>query len=265
VYREVVNRALHAGVAFYTIDAGGTKTRTEGAVDNRYRPDSLSALQSQGNYEDAIRYLATGTGGHAIINRNRLDDGLELLGDDLITFYSLGFTVEAADRDALHELEVQVPGRPELQVRHRRVVYEKSAGTRVRERLVAGLLVDVSANPLGCRVTTGQPRTTEEGTIQLPLEVSVPVARLTLVPEYGARVGRLKLYLTTEDDEGRRSDIVTEEYEVSVLEEDLEEALAKTYTLGVDLVLRPGPATIAVAVTDEGSGETSFAVLRRAQ
>ncbi len=106
--RDIVGEANRANASFYTMDPRGlVATFTHGeymAVKDRH---------------DAMRDLAGGTDGLAILNSNDLDAGLRRVADDLSSYYLLGYYSSNAKLDGRHRtIRVRVK-RPGVDIRAR--------------------------------------------------------------------------------------------------------------------------------------------------
>ena len=96
----------------------------------------------------------------------------------------------------------------------------------------------------------------------MPLEVRIPIGKITLVPQGDNYIGRLQLAVAVMDAEGGMSPVQQQEpLTLSIPRAEIDIARDKYYTYAMVLALRPGLARVALSLRDELSTETSF--LRR--
>jgi VWFA-related protein len=95
-FRELVNAATRANVAFYPIDVGGL--RTTGLPASVGIPAGADPVQvaeayrsTQVNRIEMLQDLGLATGGRTIANTNNLVAGVRKIADDLSAFYLLGY------------------------------------------------------------------------------------------------------------------------------------------------------------------------------
>lgn len=117
-FREMVNMATRANVAFYPIDVGGL--RTDMVPASRAPQPGENPLQVAEAYRQAgvsarnmLNDLAGGTDGRAIMNTNDLTGAVRKIADDLSAFYLLGYYSSNAAADGKFrriEVKVKQPG-----------------------------------------------------------------------------------------------------------------------------------------------------------
>ncbi len=120
------------------------------------------------NLNDSLRYLADETGGMAIYNTNDVGPKLDLISQDMFTYYSLGYPLQASGSDRVHKVRVKLrddPAFENYQLRYRSRFVEKSLETRVQDAVISSLVFDVVDNPMDLEVTTGTPVAGERGTL----------------------------------------------------------------------------------------------------
>ena len=84
-------------VAFYAIDAAGLDVGDMGSAEYAHAQEGMTASISRSNLTDSLRLLADETGGIAIINTNDVAPKLELVRQDMFTYYSIGRSVMGPD------------------------------------------------------------------------------------------------------------------------------------------------------------------------
>ncbi|HEX4965610.1 MAG TPA: VWA domain-containing protein [Thermoanaerobaculia bacterium] len=245
-FREVTAHASRNRITIYPIEAYGTRVE-RGTQLQEY-------LVS--NRQDGLRFLAQDTGGQAMLNAADPAAALRRMGDDLTTFYSLGYTPNRPGDDAEHKVEVKVKDKG-LHVRHRQWYRDKPVGETVAERTLAVMRFGPEDNPLGASLEI-QPAKEQNGASLVPVRVTVPVAKLFLQPKEKGRAGRLRLYVVAST-----GGMTTPVKETKVVTVELPEAEAaagskREYVHDVGIPLQAGSWSIGVAVRDELAATTSY-------
>jgi VWFA-related protein len=120
---RIINDAQHAGVVVYTIDAKGL---VSGALDatNDLPVDpqgrlAMMATRAISASQDALHALAHDTGGRAIRNQNVFDRFVTEVLKETSNYYVLAWRPESEEKNEkkFRKVEVEIVGRPELQVR----------------------------------------------------------------------------------------------------------------------------------------------------
>lgn len=185
-------------------------------------------------------------------DRDRIDDHLETaladIGEDLDSYYSLGYTPGRREPGKLHKVEVRVK-RPGLRVRSLESFRERGPDDRAQSRTIAALLFGGGENPLGLSLEIGAAEKEEKGQVIVPVTVLVPLSAVTLLPgKDGSPEGRLTIFVAARDAEGRMSEIT--ERQVSV-RPDKPPSPDRKMSCTLKLALRPLSHTVAVDVRDE--------------
>lgn len=117
-FRELMEKAARANVAFYPIDPRGL-TPFDTPLSHGVRPPS-EELKRLDNRADAMRTLAANTDGIALMNSNDLGKQFRILSDALSAYYLLGYYSTNTKFDGgYRRLEVKVK-RPGVRVKARR-------------------------------------------------------------------------------------------------------------------------------------------------
>jgi len=202
------------------------------------------------NLRDSTQQLVGPTGGVA-----GFDQGAKLvvsaLDADLESYYSLGYTPRASRRGKDHKLHVEV-ARPGLSVRHRSAYRERTNAEQMAEHTRAALLFGWQDNPLGVVVDVGAPvQGGRRGTSELPLTITVPMSKVTLVPQGPAYEGRLSIHVAATDEAGRSSPVSSVEVPLRVANEKLSASQSQRIAYRTRLAVRATRQQIAVTVRDE--------------
>lgn len=264
LFRRLVTSATAAGVTIYTIDARGLQSEMGIEAENRQARSTTSAFIAQTNYQDSLLYMAEQTGGIAITNANDPTPGLRKIGDDLQTYYSLGYRLVPTGQDRIHRIEVKVKKHPEYRLNYRKSFIEKSLPTRIGDRVVSGLTFDLEENPLSIDLSAGDPAPASGDRWTLPIEVHVPIDKIALIPEGDHLIGFLMAYYAARDDEGKQSDLQSSEHPIKIPAAGYEGAKRQYFTISTSLLLEPGTYRISVGVRDELTNQAGFAVFRKA-
>jgi VWFA-related protein len=258
-FQSLTSAANGQDVSFYTIDASGLNPLEGYGAESRYGiTDPTASSIGRRNYQEALVYMAEYTGGLAVVNTNDISAGLELIRDDLFSYYSLGYTISATGQDRVHRIVVELPAHPNYELRYRQRFVEKSRETQVQDRVATSLLVDVDDNPMDLDLTAGSRAPASEDRWTVPLHVSFPLSRIALVPEGGDYVGRLVLFVGARDVEGRQSEMQQQEHEVRVPADQYGEARGRRFGIDVQLLLRSGQQRIAVGLMDQLTRQASY-------
>lgn len=189
-FKAVMRQATASQVTLYAIDAVGDHggavrgAALEGAVSH----NTLSVMDT--NFREPMEATAVATGGRWIPGAQRLSKDLSRVAVDLGTYYSLGFSPPVAEEGRRYRINIDLAptssvakdaGR--LTVRHRTAFERKPRDQRSAQAVVATLLYHTMSDALGARVEPGERRPRENGAAEVPIQVSVPIDRLVLLPQ----------------------------------------------------------------------------------
>jgi len=256
--RALTEAASARGVALYAIDASGLNPLEGFGADDRYVPRAMASSVNKKNLQETLGFMADTTGGLAVLNTNDVALGLAQIGDDLSSAYSLGYAFTPSGRDLRHELVVELPGRPELSVRHRKWFVEKSPATRMRERVASALVFELDDNPMRLALSLGEAVPKGGARLELPLRVSIPLASLEWTPGETSALARLELVVGTRDGRGRVVVPQAVLRELRIPAEELGPETAQRVGLVVPLLVEAPPSAVAVGVRDLSSGLSSY-------
>jgi VWFA-related protein len=262
-FRGLVTAATAAGVTIYTIDCRGLTAELGNEAENRVARSSIAASMEVSNYQDSLVYMAQETGGRALINTNDPTDGLALISKELSTYYSLGYRLAPTGQDRFHRIQVKVKRDKRYRLSYRKSFIEKSLATKVGDRVVSGLTIDIDDNPLGITVSTGDPSPSSGGRWLLPLEVRVPIGKVAFVPDGDQLSGYVSVYFAARDNEGKESDLQHIDQQIKVPAKEYESAKSKNYVVASQLLLEPGTYRISVGLRDQLTNQAGFAVISR--
>lgn len=141
-FRQILDDANRANASFYPVDPRGLP-----AFDTPIGPDEppINSVDDAILRErlESLHELALNTDGVAVLNNNDLDEGLRRIGDDLTSYYLLGYYSTNTKLDGrFRRLEVRVK-RPGISVRARRG-YRAPTAEEVAEARAASEAVEAS-------------------------------------------------------------------------------------------------------------------------
>lgn len=261
-FQSLTSAANGQDISLYTIDASGLNPLEGYGAETRFGvTDPGASSIGRKDYQDSLTYMAQQTGGLAVVNTNDVSAGLELIRDDLFSYYSLGYTISASGDDRVHRIEVSLPGHPEYELRYRRRFVEKSRETQVQDRVFSSLTVDVADNPMELSLAAGSrvPASDERWTV--PLHLSLPLSRVALVPEGGDYVGRLVLFVGAREVDGRQSDVQRQEHEIRIPAAQAATAAGRSFGIDLQLLMSRGQHRVGVGVLDVVTRQASYARL----
>ncbi len=264
LYQQLAATANAQDVTFYAIDAEGLSMGGMASAEFHSAQDPLSASVGRHNYTDSLRFLADETGGIAIINTNDVGPRLDFVKQDLYTYYSIGYPLQASGQDKVHRVKVTLREDPAFdgyELRYRSRFVEKSLETRVQDAVVSSLVFEIDDNPMEVDVVTGVPAPASEKRWLLPTHISFPLEKVAMLPEGDDFVARLVFFIAARDTDGKRSDLVRQEHEIRVPANRYD--VAKTQRFGIDaqLLMEAGRYKVSVALLDPLTRQDSYATV----
>ena len=259
-YQELIAQANANRISFYTVDAGGLRMSTSISAENA-TADASAFVDSihWSNLQGSLQLMAERTGGKAIYNTNDPARGLEIVGTDFRTYYSLGYSPAHSGDGRYHKIDVKTR-RKDLVVRHRDGYRDKSAEARMADGVMSSLFFDVESNALGIVVDRGSTTPRDDGNFVVEIAVKIPIGRLTLVPEGDLQRARVRVFIAAMDGKGGISEVQESKVPIEVPAAELAQAMGKHWVYTVQLLMRKGPQKLAVGVRDDLAAAQSFAV-----
>ncbi|RMH23414.1 MAG: VWA domain-containing protein [Acidobacteria bacterium] len=264
--RSLVAHANANRVTIYSLEARGLEAFSAASVEYANIPRGATIGGGVGNpspvvddvltanRQGALFYVANETGGRALLNLNDPAPELIKLEAELGHYYSLGFTPGGpADRD-IHYLGVRLPRlRAKATVRHRRVFRHTSREDEIGERALGAQLLGVESNELEARVVIGVPGAQTGGAFRVPVDVFIPLERLSLLPGDRLERGRLAVIVAAPDRRTHRTTLRKQEIGVALPDD------ARGYCrLGFELELEAGEHLLGLGLWDRQADRTSF-------
>lgn len=260
LFSQLIDRSNASGVTLYTIDAAGLKAGGTSADRGGGGSNLEVDITYQLNRQESLIYLADETGGLSAIGTSNFGRAFENISQDFTHYYSLAYRPRHFGDGRQHDIEVKV-NRKGLTVRHRDGYRDKSNETRVAETTVAALLYGTGSNPLGIDARTMELVESDGGPL-LPVEVRIPIGKVTLFPRGDSHFGRVRVALALLNEEGDRSPIDQKEVPIEIPAADIDVAVGKYFVYAAQLRIGKGQQRMVVTVRDELSGIES--VVRKA-
>jgi VWFA-related protein len=267
IYKQLAATANAQDVTLYTIDASGLSLQGMGSAEYATAADPMISSIGRTNYTDSLRYLADETGGRAIYNTNDIGPRLELISQDMFTYYSIGYPLQASGQDKVHRVKVKLrddPAFANYEIRYRSRFVEKSLETRVQDRVVSSLVFEIDENPIGLEVVAGTPAAATAGRWLLPAHLSFPLRNVALLPEGDDFVARIVLFIAARDTDGKKSDLVRQAHEIRVPANLYEDAQNKNFGIDTQLLMESGRYKIAIALLDPLTRQVSYRTISTA-
>lgn len=250
----LVDTANRLGYTIYPVDLGASASAQLPSASDATLEDSLRRRNYQRRLdffsEDALIFLARSTGGEAYLDSSRFI-ALRRLEDDTRSYYWIGFTPTWREDDGLHRVALKAKQRG-IDVRTRDSFSDLSRASLVSLQVESAHLFD-SPLPSTARLdaSLGTPERRGLGRMEVPLRITLPLDRLTLLPAGDRWRGQVEVRVVASDDRG---DVAP----VPVLQVDLETSREPTAGMSqvfeTALELRRRPHRLLVAVHDPLSG-----------
>jgi len=254
---ESIARAANAnGVSFYAVSSGslaGGKSAAESSV--LLGLESVQFLTFNNN-ADSLQQIAGATGGSTSLQTNTLDTMLTRLANDLQAYYSIGYRPSGSDdRVRKISVEVDVPG---AVVRTRQAFVAKSTDEELGDRALSCLFRQRCETDFRIAIVKGEVKKKRRNRYVAPIEIRIPMASLTLVPQGGQSVGGFSVHVAAVSEKGGLSEVIGKSQRVTVPLKDLSTIGEKYLTWVTDIVVERGTTKIVVAVADEVSQLIGF-------
>jgi VWFA-related protein len=261
VVEDISAAANSAGVSIYPIDGGG-KDGGMKTVDA-----SEDGLMAQANFitmetaQRTVSSIAAETGGFALTGSTNWQLAFDTLANDLNTYYSLGYRSSGDRKDQLKKIEVRLKNKKRnMQVRTRHAVIEPSASAEMNDAVAAYLFREVGENVLAIRAIAGAATGDEEHGVTIPLTVTIPTEKLTLLPEGTDLTGSFSVFAAFLRKDGAVSKVARQPQTFRFPADSLKRR--KEITVRIDVKADARTSNISVGVLDDLSRATGFAAVR---
>jgi len=248
------------GITLYMLHAGGLAAASVGASAESSAPiPPVVSTAALSNSTESMNLLAYMTGGLATVGTNNFAGAFERIESDVNSYYSLGYRAGAERVDRQRRIEVR-PKNKDYRVRSRRSLVEKSVYTELTDRVIANLFYKDDDNNLGIAMKTETAKPVESERFLIPIEIRIPMDRLAFIPTGEVARGGFAVFVVVADEQQDMSDVQRMDQSIVLDLGELEKIDGKYYTYRADLLMNKGRNTISVAVLDEASQMTGYAV-----
>ncbi len=204
---------------------------------------------------DSIPFsIALGTGGMYLPSSD-VRGSLQKIDTLTSNFYSLGYSPAHDGDRQYHRIKVLVK-RPGVRVANRAGYFDETPEDRLEEMLKVRMTFDRGFGSLPVKVELGQASQTDRDLV-LPVITELPLARITVVPHDQSFVGRVHVYCSVFDNNGRNVGFHHQTQEVTIAPQQLSGTGDFRYTMRVHL--QKGAFTIVITLRDELSNEIGSA------
>jgi VWFA-related protein len=268
LWLELGRWAAAADVTLYTVDARGLAAGGERSAEHR---ESARGVRGAGprtlfgedidvlhlhNYQDPLIALANITGGMAVVNTNKFDEGLDRIADSMETYYSLGFDLEPAEADQRHGVRIEVKDREGLRLHYRTTLVERSPESRMADRTYSGLFFSIHDNALAIRVELGAPSPAGRKRFKVPLKILVPADKLALLPQEDTFAGTITVWTVAAGGDGKLAPLNRQEHKIIIPADKMDRV--GTLTIETSVEAGEGECRVSVGVLNDATGETGF-------
>lgn len=247
LYQPLVTAANRVGYTVYPVDMAGLHPTF--GIDPA--TGALMLDDSEDAQEAALWFLAHETGGKAMINSYR-KVALAETAADTSSFYWLGFNPPDGGTDALHDIEVRLPGHRDLRVRSRRHYRDVSRSAEFTLLVEGSLMFGGLPGKDVLEVHFGTPRKAGFRKFLVPTWVTIPVDDLTLLPIDGQWTNDLEFRVSVVDKYGDRSKNLGTRIPIRYAEAP---PPGETFVYETELPIRKGTHRFLAALYDPLSGE----------
>ncbi|MCA1733223.1 MAG: hypothetical protein LC732_06420, partial [Acidobacteria bacterium] len=187
---------------------------------------------------------------------NNYDRAFAMVRRDLSSYYSIAWK-PLGEPGAESPVEVRIKNL-DLQVRFRSTHREKSFEEQTRERVIANLFHTPEGMRSAASLITGTPKRQRRGQYSIPVQVRIPLAAVTLLPDDHGLSGEFCVWIVVANDRFDQSELSTQCQPVSVADPAAAPRRAH-WTYDLELLVRQGSNIVSVGVQDRVTGEISYA------
>lgn len=245
---EIVDNANAAGVTIYGLYPQGLLKDQVGTKDYELLMNRAETIES----------LATRTGGIAALGGQLAAEALAKTTRHLDNYYSLAYRAKDSD-ERERKIRVEVK-RKDLRVLARNAVIDKPEEEIAKDRLVAATLFGESESAIHIKAKQSGPGVkTGLSTWTIPIEITIPIAELTILPTAAGHEGKFRVMAASANPDGDVSDVAAKEQAFRIPEAELASAMAGHFTYTLEIKLRETSDRAVVAVWDEIDSESGYA------
>ena len=254
IFRPLIDTANLLGYTLYPVDVPGFQG-LDSQVDVTRRSVSSGGISlRESDMHHTLEYLASSTGGKALINSKRLT-AMEEVHEDLSSYYWIGFTPQRVGNDETRTVEVLVDNR-DLSVRHRRGFQDFSRASEVTMSVESALLFGHRPEGSALQASLGKAKRSGIGKVTLPLIVRIPLDLVTLVPYGNQWVGQVELRVAVQDESGQMAPIPVITLRLTL---DEKPGPGGTDVFETSLKIRKAQHDLVISIHDPASGRSALA------
>lgn len=261
---EVVTEANASNFAIHIINAkrrGMIAPQHE--VENQSSGINLQAdPNSKGNdpidttdVDSSQLTVALGTGGS--YSTKPVDKSLAAVESLSSNFYSLGYSPRREDDRQYHSIRVRVK-RSGVKVAHRAGYIDLTPEDRLEQFLQARFSLEEKLGSLPVKVSLGSAIPREKG-VSVPVFTSLAMDKLTVIPMDGDYVGRVHVYVSVFDADGKNTGFNHQMQEVRIPRAQFDAIGTSNFKYKLNVQLGKGAFTIVITLRDDLSNEIGSA------
>jgi len=257
--RDVADAANSSGVSIYPIDVGGKMSGTDFADASETRMVGSLPMMVAPTASMTVNGIAAETGGVALYGSTNWKLAFDTIANDLNTYYSLGYRASGERTDHLRNVVVRLTNK-KYAVRTRHAVIEPSAASEMTDAVTAHLFREVGTNGLAIRASAGTATADSGEAIVVPLTITIPTEKLTLLPDGADLTGSFSVFAAFLRKDGAVSKVARQQQNFRFPAESLKRR--KEITVKIDVKADTRTGGISVGVLDEPSHSTGFAAVK---
>jgi VWFA-related protein len=258
IVAQIAETANSSGVTLYPIDTMGKESGMPDIDASRVVVFTESGV-ARAMQIPSLRAIAEETGGVALSGSDNWQLAFDTISNDLGTYYSLGYRSTGERQDRMKRVEVKLKNKRH-NVRTRRAVIEKSLASEMHDAVAANLFRPSSANDLSIKASIGTATPNDDGTAVIPLTVTIPMDKLTLLPDGADLTGRFAVYAAFLRKDGAVSKVAQQPGAVRFPADSLKNR--KELKVRIDVNADKETGGLSIGVMDEVSRATGFASIK---
>jgi hypothetical protein len=219
-----------------------------------------SGVSVQGWTLPTIGAIAAETGGVALVGSTNWKLAFDTIANDLASYYSLGYRSSGERQDKLRAVDVKLRKKG-YRLRTRRAVIEPSVSSEMNDAVAANLFHEISRNDLAIRAAAGRRATTSgSGAAVIPVTITIPMEKLTLLPDGTDLTGSFSLFAAFVRIDGVVSKVARQPQSFRFPKESL--ARRREITVKLDVTADVTTDGVSIGVMDEATRATGFAAVK---
>lgn len=247
---EIVDSANASGVTIYAYFPKGLPMDPMNAGGAAYE-------KLLNNFE-VLDSIATRTGGTFAAGGRLGAADLGNAARQLDNYYSLAYRVpdRRAERSRAIRVEVKRPG---LEILTRSAVVDKTDDEVARDRMISSLLFGIAPSTIPISLKQGVIKRRGPTTMRVPVEITIPIADLTMLPGGKGYEGSFRVLAAAADEAGDISEVAEKRQTFTIPLKDLEKSRSGTFTYTLEILVRDTSDRALVAVIDDLDKDVGYA------